>query len=120
MLFLLNDQIVELSDPEAHLRACWRSLGCGDPRGMRAQEAIDFVGVIFKSLSRSEGRVDSALAADLASLIVSKTGANSLFMKPNPSGGFEPRLRDLPQLVLETYARGAANDVTDATSKQHA
>lgn len=117
MLFLLNDQIVKLNDPEAHLKACWRSLGCGDPRGMRAQEAINFVGVIFKSITKSEGRIDAALATDLAALIVSKTGANALLMRPTSSGGFEPRLRDLPQLVLETYARGAANDTAVRTSK---
>lgn len=118
MLFLLNDQVVELDDPEAHLHACWRSLGCGDPSGMRAQEAIDFVGVIFKSIKKSEGRVDEALGRDLAALIISKTGANALLMKPTPSGGYEPRLRDLPQLVLDTYARGAAND--GAGKKLHA
>jgi len=119
-LFLLNDQVVELRDPEAHLHGCWRSLGCGNPRGMRAQEAIDFVGVIFKSINRSEGRFDVGLATDLASLIISKTGANALLMKPTSGGGFESRLRDLPQLVLETYARGAANDGTGATRKLHA
>ena len=42
MLFLMNDQITEIEIPEMHLAKRWQSLGCGDPYGMRAREALNF------------------------------------------------------------------------------
>ncbi len=57
----------------------------------------------------SETETEEAFV-ELAALIVAKTGANSLTFKPTASGALEPRLQDLPQLVLQTYLRGAAND----------
>jgi len=56
---------------------------------------------------------DEVVLLDIAALIIAKTGANSLIMKPTASGGVEPSLRDIPPLVLETYLRGAANDQGD-------
>ena len=53
---------------------------------------------------------DENLLKDMAALIIAKTGANSLILKPAPDGLFEARLRDVPPLVLETYRSGAAND----------
>jgi len=32
MLFLLNDKVIEVNAPEAHLLERWRTIGCGDPR----------------------------------------------------------------------------------------
>lgn len=108
MLFLLNDKVIELDTPEAHLLQRWREIGCGDPRLLRAQDAVDFAVSTFTNLPSN---VDDTLALqDIAALIVAKTGANCLILKPTPAGGYEPRLRDVPQLVLETYQRGAAND----------
>lgn len=96
MLFLFNDRIIELDVPEAHLSKRWKTLGCGDPYGMRAREAIDFASRVVCE-NHSEGLdVDSALAEDLAALIISKTGANAVMFPP--SG--EPRLTILPDAIL--------------------
>ena len=110
MLFLLNDKVIEITAPEAHLMQRWRDIGCGDPRVLRAQSAVE-VAVSHFSSRPTLSETDAALIEqDIAALIIAKTGANSLILKPNPAGGFEPRLRDVPHLVLETYQRGAAND----------
>ena len=108
MLFLLNHKVIELDTPEAHLLQRWRDIGCGDPRVLRAQDAVDFAVQRFTSLPL--GTEDQMVFLDIAALIVAKTGANCLILKPTPSGGYEPRLRDVPHLILETYQRGAAND----------
>lgn len=110
MLFLLNTTIVDVAVPEIHLSQRWRAIGCGEPSSLRAQDAISFV-VNQMNIEREAGRqIDDVLAKDLAALIITKTGANSLIIKPVASGGVEPRLRNLPPLVLETYRRGADND----------
>lgn len=110
MLFLLNDTVIEIGAPEARLMQRWRALGCGDPRQLRAQQAVEFATHQFQSL-RQETREDALeTMRDIAALIVAKTGANCLILKPTASGGYEQRLRDVPPLVLETYLRGAAND----------
>jgi len=109
MLFLLNDRVVELDAPEARVSGRWREIGCGDPRELRALEAVDFVK--SKAQSLLDGSVaDDEMLKDLAALIVSKTGANSFILKPTPSGMVEARLSNIPDLVLETYRAGAAND----------
>ncbi|MEL6694149.1 MAG: hypothetical protein AAFQ12_14120 [Pseudomonadota bacterium] len=110
MLFLLNDKVIEVNAPEAHLLERWRTIGCGDPRQMRAHDAVEFAATCHKDLLAVETDPDSVLFLDIAALIIAKTGANSLILKPTASGGVEPRLRDIPPLVLETYLRGAAND----------
>lgn len=110
MLFLLNDRVIELETPEARILGRWREIGCGDPRNLRAHEAVDFVKTRFLSLAGAPEPEFEEDLKDLAALIVSKTGANSLILKPTASGDVEPRLRDVPPIVLETYQRGAAND----------
>ncbi|MHA7858077.1 MAG: hypothetical protein ACX94D_08330 [Henriciella sp.] len=110
MLFLLNDKVIEVDAPEAHLLERWRTIGCGDPRLMRAHDAVEFVASRHQDLFAKSADQDDVLLLDIAALIIAKTGANSLILKPTPSGGVEPRLRDIPPLVLETYQRGAAND----------
>lgn len=110
MLFLLNNKVIEIAAPEAHLLQRWRQMGCGDPRLLRAHEAVAFATDRYGA-SRTAGDIETDLTdQDIAALIIAKTGANSLVLKPNASGGFEPRIRDIPPLVLETYLRGAAND----------
>ena len=110
MLFLLNTTIMDVPAPEIHLRSCWRRLGCGRPEQLRAQDAIAFVqATVEAELTRGE-TLDPELALDLASLVIAKTGANSLTFQPLPSGRLDPRLRHVPRLVLETYWKGAAND----------
>ena len=110
MLFLLNDRVIEIDTPEARGIGRWREIGCGDPRQLRAHEAVDFVKSKVQSLAHPLPADDSELLKDLAALIVAKTGANSLILKPTASGDMEPHLKDVPALVLETYLRGAAND----------
>ena len=53
MLFLLNDTIAEIDIPEIHLSKRWKSLGCGDPHGMRAREALEFVTRVISDHVRS-------------------------------------------------------------------
>lgn len=113
MLFLLNDRVIELESPEARVLGRWRDMGASDPREMRAHEAVAFVASQFKTLSQHAGPEQDEAFKDWAALIISKTGANSLILTPTASGDFEPRLRDVPPLVLETYLRGAANDEDD-------
>ena len=110
MLFLLNDKVIEITAPEAHLMQRWREIGCGDPRLLRAQAAVEFAVKHFLAGQASASSDLLAVELDIAALIIAKTGANSLILKPTPAGAFEPRLRDVPNLVLETYQRGAAND----------
>ncbi len=110
MLFLLNDMIVEVAVPEMHLQQRWREIGCGDPSVLRAQDAIGFVQGKVADHYAGKNKLSEDMARDMAALIITKTGANSLILKPTASGALEPRLRDLPIPVLETYQRGAAND----------
>ena len=110
MLFLLNDTVIEIDSPEAHLMRRWRAMGCGDPRELRAQQAVEFAVQKFVQLQSASAEALSLGRADIAALVIARTGANSLLLKPNAAGGYEPRLRDVPPLVLETYRRGAAND----------
>ncbi|MEL7540265.1 MAG: hypothetical protein AAGJ51_05135 [Pseudomonadota bacterium] len=113
MLFLLNDTVIDIDAPEAHLMQRWRAIGCGDPRQLRAQQAIEVAIERFKALHAASIEEELACMTDIAALVIAKTGANSLILKPNAGGGYEPRLRDVPPLVLEAYQRGAANDRGD-------
>ena len=113
MLFLLNDTVIEIKAPEAHLMQSWRRIGCGDPRQLRAQRAIEVAIEHFKGMNAVCPDDQLLRQTDIAALVIAKTGANSLVLKPNAAGGYEPRLRDVPPLVLEAYQRGAANDRLD-------
>ena len=117
MLFLLNDTVIEIDAPEAHLMQRWRAIGCGDPRQLRAQQAVAFAVDRFADLDAANLDEQDLVRLDIAALVIAKTGANSLILKPNAGGEYEPRLRDIPVLVLETYQRGAAND---RGQRQHA
>ena len=46
MLFLLNDTVIEIDAPEARVLARWRDMGCGDPRKLRASDAVEFAKLI--------------------------------------------------------------------------
>jgi hypothetical protein len=101
MLFLLNDQIVDIAVPEAHLSMRWKGLGCDDPYGMRASEALDFAaGVVNKHLA-SETLMEPKLVEDLAALIIAKTGANAALFPKDETGLAKPRLTILPESILE-------------------
>ena len=110
MLFLLNDTVIEIDAPEAHLMQRWRAIGCGDPRQLRAQQAIECAIDRYVALAKATPDDQMLGQFDIAALVIAKTGANSLILTPTASGDLEPRLRDVPPLVLEAYLRGAAND----------
>ncbi len=101
MLFLLNDQIIEIDAPENHLAQRWKTLGCGEPNALRARDALEFVKAVIDQHRREGLRPDKGLAADLASLIIAKTGANAALFSPSDAGKFETRLTTFPELVLE-------------------
>ena len=91
MLFLLNDQVIEITSPEAHLLQRWRDIGCGDARQLRAQDAVATATKIYTQLSLDEFQEADLYYLDIAALIIAKTGANILVLKPTADGGFEPR-----------------------------
>ena len=96
MLFLLNDQIIDVDAPEARLARRWKMLGCGDPRSLMARDALDFAKAVVDSYRSDEADMDAELKGDLASLIIAKTGANAaLFLTAG-----EPRLTLLPVHIL--------------------
>lgn len=110
MLFLLNDKVIDIETPEARVLGRWRDMGCGDPRHLRAHEAVEFVKTKLTASAADRNPLDDDVLQDLAALVISKTGANSLILKPTAAGDHEVRLQDIAPLVLETYRRGAAND----------
>ena len=110
MLFLLNDRVVDLDAPEARLNKRWREMGCGEPGTLRAQDAINWACDAVYLARQASVDLSEDHMLDIAALVISKTGANSLILKPTASGRYEPRLQDLPAMVLEAYQRGAAND----------
>ena len=113
MLFLLNDTVIEIDAPEARVLSRWRDMGCGDPRKLRASDAVEFAKVQLHPWTGQTSAADETLLKDIAALIVSKTGANSLILKPIAGGQFEARLQDVRPLVLETFRAGAANDQSE-------
>lgn len=119
MLFLLNDTVVDVEMPETRLIQKWREIGCPDPADLRAQEAIEFVRDQVGQHMAAGYDMTNERKMDLAALIIAKTGANSLILKPSASGRLEPRLRDVPVMVLETYQRGAANDGAQTQPDRH-
>jgi len=110
VLFLLNHTIFDLEAPEALLLERWPAIGCGDPACLPVHKAVDFVTERFRQLADQPVAEQAERLKELAALIVTKTGANSLTFRLTASGQSEPRLQDLPYPVLQTYLRGAAND----------
>ncbi|MEM5516929.1 hypothetical protein WNY37_08200 [Henriciella sp. AS95] len=110
MLFLLNDQIVDVEIPEMHLERRWRRIGCGRPHAFRAHDVVNFVHARLEQARFFVHGVDHQEACDLAALVIARTGANSLILRRSADGSTQPHLRIIPHQVLEVYARGAAND----------
>ncbi|WP_084417816.1 hypothetical protein [Henriciella litoralis] len=114
MLFLLNNQIVDVAVPEMHLERRWQRIGCGRPHAFRAPDVVNFVHARLEQARFFLGGVGHQEACDLAALIISRTGANCFRLKRTGDGTCEPVLSNLPQAILELYAVGAANDETSA------
>ena len=118
MLFLMNDQITEIDIPEMHLARRWKSLGCGDPYGMRARDALAFTGRVVAEHVREGIRLEDSLLKDLGSLIIAKTGANAALFPAFDGKVGEPRLTILPETILATLRErhrreGKAPDVRE-------
>ncbi len=112
MLFLFNDVIVDVETPETHLARRWRALGCGDPLALRAREAIEFVQLVWQDHRQQGAELDADLAKDLASLIISKTGANAILLLDPAAARPEPRLTMIPETVLEALRNRPAQDAS--------
>ena len=110
MLFLLNEQIVELAIPEIHLSKRWKVLGCGDPGSMRAREALEFVARVVGAHAEEDVPMEAALVEDLASLIISKTGANAALFPVVGKRVGEARLTILPETILASLRERYAHD----------
>jgi hypothetical protein len=100
MLFLLNDQIVEIETPEVHLAKRWKTLGCGEPLGMRAREALDFTAKIVAAHVAEGIPLEASLLQDIGALIISKTGANAALFPVYGRVMGEARLTILPETIL--------------------
>ena len=100
MLFLLNEQIVEVAIPEIHLSKRWKVLGCGDPSGMRAREALEFVARVVSAHVDEGVSLEHSLVEDLAALIIAKTGANAALFPVTDGRVGEARLTILPETIL--------------------
>jgi hypothetical protein len=101
MLFLLNDTIIEIDAPEIHLLKRSAAFGGRDVHGLRAREALDLAREKFaQSLGKTSGPQHDILA-DIAALIISKTGANAALFPVSGHSVAEPRVAALPEPVLE-------------------
>ncbi len=117
MLFLLNNQIVEVELPEIHLARRWRRIGCGTPYAIRPLDVVNFVHARLDQARIFVRGLEHDEACDLASLIIARTGANSFMLRVGADGGTFPVLRHIPDAVLEAYYRGAANDEASTTRR---
>lgn len=77
MLFLFNDRVLDIGNPEVRLLANWMDLGCGRPDLLFAREAIDFAKAVV--IDSDEFGVDESVYADCAALLAVKTHANAAF-----------------------------------------
>ncbi len=100
MLFLFNDRIIDVDAPEMRVSRSWRALGCGDPAGLLARDALDFARRVWSDHQREGLRLDDELLGDLAALIISKTGANAALFQSHETGPCEPRLTVFPETIL--------------------
>lgn len=112
MLFLMNDQIAEIDIPEMHLAKRWKSLGCGDPYGMRAREALDFAARVVSEHVKEGVCLEETLVQDLGSLIIAKTGANAALFPVYGGAVGEPRLTILPETILASLKERMATEGT--------
>ena len=110
MLFLLNEQIVEVAIPEIHLSKRWKVLGCGDPASMRARDALEFVARVVAAHAEEGVPMEPALVEDLAALIISKTGANAALFPIAGKRVGEARLTILPETILASLRERHVHD----------
>jgi len=110
MLFLLNEQIVDVTIPEIHLSKRWKVLGCGDPSSMRAREALEFVARVVSAHVKDCVPLEISLVEDLAALIIAKTGANAALFPVTDGKVGEARLTILPETILASLRERHAHE----------
>ena len=96
MLFLLNEYVTEIEAPELRLLKRGPSLGFEDVHSMRAREAIEFARAKLQDCHDQAAVPGEILVADLAALIIAKTGANAALFPVHDCRVSEPRLTILP------------------------
>ncbi len=101
MLFLLNDTIIEIDAPEIHLLKRTAAFGGCDVHGLRAREALELAREKFTQSLRTASAQPRELLADIAALIIAKTGANAALFPVLGGAVGEPRVAALPENVLE-------------------
>lgn len=115
MMFLLNETVTEIEAPELRLLKRGPVLGFEDIHAMRAREAIEFARARLQACHDRGIQPDAALTADLAALIIAKTGANAALFPVQDGRVSEPRLTILPESILEAvrvrFAEGVAPDI---------
>lgn len=115
MLFLMNEFVTEIEAPELRLLKRGPSLGFEDVHAMRAHEAIELARSRLQACYDQGAAPDPTLVADLAALIIAKTGANAALFPVHDGRVSEPRLTILPETILEAVrqrlADGAAADI---------
>jgi len=104
MLFLLNRNVIEMDAPELYLEQNWKRIGCGDPVSMMASDAVNFSIMVVNAHLNDEMELSGETMMGIASLLVTKTGANAALFK----GAQEARLNVLNEGVLENL-RGGQN-----------
>ncbi len=103
MLFLLDDRVIEVDMPEIRLARRWRVLGCGDPHLLRARDAVEFARAIIDETRADSVPLEAEIAADIAALIVARTGANAVQFRPRAQGPSEPHLFTLPEEAMAAF-----------------
>ncbi|MBU4569063.1 MAG: hypothetical protein KJ833_08870, partial [Alphaproteobacteria bacterium] len=111
----LNEYVTEIEAPELRLLKRGPLLGFEDVHAMRAREAIEFARSRLQVCLDAGTTPDNVLVADLAALIIAKTGANAALFPVHEGRVSEPRLTILPESILEAVrarlAEGAKPDI---------
>ncbi len=118
MLFLLNGHILQIDAPERHLDRFWRRLGCGEPARITAEQAVRFSVMVVNEHLLDGIDLGPDTQLDLASLIISKTGANAALF----DGSDSARLNILSEGILENLNQhlAAGRDVALTDYWNHA
>ena len=99
MLFLFNDRVLDIGNPEIRLLANWMDLGCGRPDLLFAREAIDFAKAVV--IDSDEFGVDESIYGDCAALLAVKTHANAAYfirkIGEDDASNVQARLNHIPE-----------------------
>ena len=103
MLFLFNDRVLDIGNPDVRLLANWMELGCGRPDLLFAREAIEFAKAVV--IDSDQSGVDEAVYKDCAALLAVKTHSNAAFFirqfgEDDPCK-VEARLNHIPEEHLQ-------------------